>query len=69
MALFLDVGPDDAIRIGDTYIAIERKSGSRARLRIVGSSEVELIRRARQQASMAEALGRTPNPPRTDTGD
>ncbi|NLA67479.1 MAG: hypothetical protein GX856_04410 [Gammaproteobacteria bacterium] len=61
MALFLDVGPDDAIRIGDTYIAIERKSGSRARLRIVGKDEVELIRRARQQAGMAEVLDRVPS--------
>lgn len=50
MALFIDVGPDDALRIGpDTFITIERKSGSRSRLRIVGNSEVELMRNARIQ--------------------
>jgi len=68
MALFIDVGPDDVLRIGDSsYISIERKSGSRARLKIIGQSEVELMRKAKLTNPP-----RRPgdfNPPRTDTGD
>lgn len=68
MALFLDVGPDDALRIGeDTYLTVERKSGSRVRLRIISRSEVELMRKARllSEPGAVKPL----NPPRTDTGD
>lgn len=67
MALFIDVGPEDVLRIGDnSYISVERKSGSRARLKILGNSEVELMRKAKLQ-TVAER--RIPNPPRSDTGD
>lgn len=45
MALFLDVGPDDQLRIGDTIVTLERKSGKRARLKIVGPDEVEMTQR------------------------
>lgn len=57
MALFLDVGPDDVLRIGDSFVTLERKSGSRARFRIVSTSEVELMRKARlkQDADTAQA--------------
>jgi hypothetical protein len=56
MALFLDVGPDDALRIGpDTFLTVERKSGSRSRLRIVSTSEVELMRGARLHPPYAPA--------------
>lgn len=49
MALYIDVGPEDVLRIGpDTFIVVERKSGARARLRITGSSEVKLMRQGRQ---------------------
>lgn len=66
MALFIDVGPEDVLRIGEnSYISVERKSGSRARLKIIGQSEVELMRKAKllQQSQGA------PNLPRQDTGD
>lgn len=53
MALVLDVGPSDALRVGDTYIVVERKSGSRARLRILGPAEVELMRNSRQEVETA----------------
>lgn len=49
MALFLDVGPGDVLRIGnDIAVTVEKKSGARARLRIIGpkSVDVELIRKA-----------------------
>lgn len=66
MALFIDVGPDDVLRIGEnSYISVERKSGSRARLKIIGKSEVELLRKAKLHA----VEHRAPNPPRVDTGD
>ena len=48
MALFLDVGPDDLVRIGENLVfTVERKSGSRARLRFVGGERVEMIRHGR----------------------
>lgn len=48
MALYMDVGPEDVLRVGpDTYITIERKSGSRARMRIVGGADIELRRNAK----------------------
>lgn len=68
MALYIDVGPDDVLRIGDTLVAVERKSGSRARLKIVGKSEVELMRKARAQQAAADVYpGR--NPVAQNTGD
>jgi hypothetical protein len=53
MALYIDVGLEDVLRIGDTFVALERKSGTRARLKIIGKSEVELMRKERikQRAS------------------
>lgn len=48
MALWMDVGPDDLLCIdGATYIAVERKSGARARLKIFGKGEVELMRKSK----------------------
>ena len=48
MSLYIDLGLYDALLIGnDTYVTLERKSGSRARLCIVGSSEVQLMRKAK----------------------
>lgn len=48
MALFLDVGTEDTLRIGDTLVTLEYKSGRRARLRIEGSAEVVLERSGKQ---------------------
>lgn len=60
MALYLDVGPDDLLRVGDdTIIAVERKSGSRARLKIVGTAEVELLKKARTQPVKEKDDGRS----------
>jgi hypothetical protein len=44
MALILDVGPEDTLRIGETTITVLKKSGRRARLRINGSEDVEMKR-------------------------
>lgn len=45
MALYLDIGPDDELRVGkDAVITIEYKSGRRARLKIVGTAEVEMTK-------------------------
>lgn len=66
MALWLDVGPDDLLRIGgDMFVSVERKSGSRARLKIMGPAEVELVRNAK----LRETQHRMQNPPRANTGD
>lgn len=64
MALYLDVGPDDMVRIGNTIITIERKSGQRARLRIIGPDEVELTKRNAVPAQLPLRL-----PPADNTGD
>ena len=65
MGLFMDVGPDDAICVGgNTYITVEKKSGQRVRLRIIGEAEVELMRNARKLKHKTVL-----NPPATDTGD
>lgn len=46
MALYLDIGPDDELRVGkDAVITIEYKSGRRARLKIDGTAEVEMTKR------------------------
>lgn len=55
MALYLDVGPDDVLRIGESFLTIERKSGARARLRIMSTSEVELMRKARLRQDAEKA--------------
>lgn len=64
--LYIDLGPDDVVRIGDTYVTLERKSGARSRLRIVGPAEVELMRKAKL---LREAAAAPLNTPRVDTGD
>jgi hypothetical protein len=44
MAMFQDLRPGDAIRIGDSTITVQAKSGSRARLRIDSAQDVQVIR-------------------------
>lgn len=62
MSLYLDIGPDDALCIGDNmFVTIERKSGKRARLRIIGPLKVELMRKAKLLHPM-------PNPPSVEDG-
>lgn len=46
MALILDVGPEDTLRIGDTTVVLLKKSGRRSRLRIEGPAEVVMERNA-----------------------
>ncbi len=68
MSLYLDVGPNDVIQIGSAFVTLERKSGQRARLRIIGPSKVELLRNAKhleKSGPQQEPL----NPPATETGD
>ena len=60
MALFLDIGEDDLLQIGDAFVALERKSGKRARLKITGKSEVTLRK---------GALRAAPAVPATDLAD
>ena len=65
MSLYLDVGTEDVLQLdGNTFITLERKSGQRARLRIISPSKVELLRNAKH----LEKAG-PPNPPAVDTGD
>lgn len=59
MALSLDIGTNDMLLLGDTYITLEHKSGGRARLKIVGPAEARLIKNARNseaaRADLADA--------------
>jgi hypothetical protein len=41
MALFLDAEVGDEVRIGESRVRIERKNGSRVRLRITSSEEID----------------------------
>lgn len=50
MPVFRDVKPGDVLRIGDTVIEVEYKSGARARLRI--DSPLEVKHQMAQAASM-----------------
>lgn len=43
MALFLDLAPGAAVRVGETTIVVEAKSGSRVRLRIEGPDKVQQV--------------------------
>lgn len=43
MALYLDLAPGAAVRVGETTITVEAKSGSRTRLRIEGPDRVQQI--------------------------
>lgn len=50
MALFLDIGVDDALHIeGGMVLTLERKSGQRARLRIEGPANVEMVHGGRDK--------------------
>lgn len=65
MALWIDIGPDDILKIGDSTVTLEHKSGRRARLAIIGAAEVDLLRKARLAPERQIPL----NLPATDTGD
>lgn len=60
MALFLDLAPGAAVRVGDTTITIEAKSGARVRLRIEGPDKVEPVK---------PGLKLTRQPPRMSASD
>ena len=52
MALFLDIGPEDQLVVGkDAVITVEHKSGRRVRLRIDGTADVAMVRKAPQPDS------------------
>lgn len=70
MPLFRDVQPGDVLRIGDTSITIEQKTGQRTRLRIDSPHDVEHVkagaRPAMTRPDMPEAAPRAapqPAPP------
>lgn len=53
MALFLDLSTNDIMHFADgTKITLERKSGTRARLRIEGPGKVELVKGGRDQPDL-----------------
>lgn len=54
MPLYRDVQPGDELRIGDTVISIEAKTGQRTRLRIDSAHEVQ-HRKAGARLSQAQA--------------
>lgn len=58
MALYLDLGPNDVLRVGeDTFITIEKKSGQRARLRITGTGDVEMKRKPPEDRGAINEVG------------
>jgi len=57
MALYLDLAPGAAVRVGGTTITVEPKSGGRTRLKIEGPDKVE-------QVAPVGKLTRNPQPSR-----
>lgn len=67
MALYLDIGPDDELRVGeDAVITIEYKSGRRARLKITGTAKVEMVPRTRVRARPEPSLAPAPEAARVE---
>lgn len=64
MALFLDIEPGDTVRIGQSSIVLEAKSGRRARLRIDSTEDV-----THSKGGSESTLARSaPTEPAPDTG-
>lgn len=42
MSLYLDIGPDDELRIGLAAVSLEYKTGQRARLKIDAPRDIEV---------------------------
>ena len=61
MSLFRDVAPGQALRIGDTVVQVEHKTGNRVRLRIDSPHPVEHVTAAKPQLSPASPPA-TPGP-------
>ena len=40
MTFYTDLAPGDTLQIGDTLVVFEKKSGRKARLKVVGDAEV-----------------------------
>ncbi len=58
MALYLDLGPNNILRVGeDTYITLEKKSGQRARLRITGTGDVEMTNKPADDRGAINEVG------------
>jgi len=63
MALMLDAGPGDSIRIGaNTIVRIERKTGQRTRLRIDSSEDIALHEAGGDPPSLDKPQRRTEKP-------
>jgi hypothetical protein len=68
MAVFLDVPVGDSVRIGNSTITVEEKSGRRARLRIDTREDVSLeragaMRRVEPAPPSAQPAPSAPTPP------
>lgn len=60
MALYLDLDIGDSVRIGaDTVVQVERKSGSRVKLRIQSEYKVRLERSDKPERPDASKITRT----------
>lgn len=56
MSLFLDASVGDILQVGDTQIEVVYKSGRRARLKITGPADVDLVRASRPAAQPQQNL-------------
>lgn len=62
MPLYLDVQPGESVRIGESTIAVEQKSGKRTRLRIDSPDRVEHVKADAKPAMTQPDI--PPQPPR-----
>jgi hypothetical protein len=50
--LFVELGRGEVLRVGEAFIQLERKSGQRARLRIVAEENVRIVLPGAQERSI-----------------
>lgn len=62
MALFREVKPGDTLRIGDTTIVVDRKSGQTTRLRIDTPLKIQQTKAGQAPAASTPAVTAAPKP-------
>ena len=57
MTFYTDLEPGDTLQIGDTLVALEKKSGRKVRLKVVGDAEVRRLPRTPPDQEQPDGRG------------
>lgn len=57
MTFYTDLAPGDMLKIGDTVVVFEKKSGRKARLKILGDAEVRRLPQPPPEQEHADGRG------------